>query len=86
MVRAQEVKRIQSVPLVIGQFNEAIEVDGIFLTKLDGTARGGIVVAIWDELRIPVKLVGLGERPEDLAAFEPEVFVEAMFAEGDEPV
>jgi len=68
------------------QFNEAIEVDGIFLTKLDGTARGGIVVAIWDELRIPVKLVGLGERPEDLAAFEPEVFVEAMFAEGDEPV
>ncbi|MEE2719141.1 MAG: signal recognition particle-docking protein FtsY, partial [Planctomycetota bacterium] len=68
------------------QFNEAIAVDGIFLTKLDGTARGGIVVAIWDELRIPVKLVGLGERPEDVAAFEPEVFVEAMFAEVDEPV
>lgn len=68
------------------QFNEAIDVDGILLTKLDGTARGGIVVAIWDELGIPVKLVGLGERPEDLAAFEPEVFVEAMFAEGDEPV
>ena len=44
------------------------------------------MVAIWDELRIPVKLVGLGERPEDVAAFEPEVFVEAMFAEVDEPV
>ncbi len=68
------------------QFNDAIEVDGIFLTKLDGTARGGIVVAIWDELEIPVKLVGLGERPEDLASFEPEVFVEAMFAEVDEAV
>ena len=68
------------------QFNEAIDVDGIFLTKLDGTARGGIVVAIWDELGIPVKLVGLGERPEDVASFEPEVFVEAMFAEVDEAV
>ena len=68
------------------QFNEAIDVSGIFLTKLDGTARGGIVVAIWDELGIPIKLVGLGERPEDLAPFEPEIFIEAMFAEGDDPV
>jgi len=68
------------------QFKESIDVSGIFLTKLDGTARGGIVAAIWDELKIPVKLVGLGERPEDLAPFDPEVFVEAMFAEDDEPV
>ena len=68
------------------QFNEVLDVSGIFLAKLDGTARGGIVVAIWDELGIPVKLVGLGERPEDLAPFEPEIFIEAMFAQGDDPV
>lgn len=64
-------------------FKEAIKVTGIFLAKLDGTARGGIVLAIWDELGIPVKLVGLGERPEDVAPFEPDIFVEAMFAEDE---
>jgi len=61
-------------------FTEAIDVTGIFLAKLDGTARGGIVIAIKDQLDIPVKFVGLGEKPEDIAEFDPETFVEALFA------
>jgi fused signal recognition particle receptor len=60
-------------------FTEAINVTGIFLAKLDGTARGGIVIAIKDQLDIPVKFVGLGEKPEDIAEFNPETFVEALF-------
>lgn len=64
------------------QFKEAIDVTGIFLAKLDGTARGGIVLAIRDELDIPVKLVGVGETPEDVEPFDPEAFIEAMFEEG----
>ncbi len=62
-------------------FTEAIDVTGIFLAKLDGTARGGIVVAIREELNIPVKFIGVGERPEDVQPFDPARFVEAMFAE-----
>ncbi|MBE0537587.1 MAG: signal recognition particle-docking protein FtsY [Phycisphaerae bacterium] len=61
-------------------FLEAIDVTGIFLAKLDGTARGGIVIAIKDMLDIPVKFIGLGERPEDIAEFDPEEFVEALFS------
>ena len=61
-------------------FTEAINVTGIFLAKLDGTARGGIVIAIKDQLDIPVKFVGLGEKPEDIAEFDPDTFVEALFA------
>ncbi|MHC4158440.1 MAG: signal recognition particle-docking protein FtsY [Planctomycetota bacterium] len=61
-------------------FTEAIDVTGIFLAKLDGTARGGIVIAIKDQLDIPVKFVGLGEKPEDIAEFDPETFVEALFS------
>lgn len=60
-------------------FTEAIDVTGIFLAKLDGTARGGIVIAIKDQLDIPVKFVGLGEKPTDIAEFSPESFVEALF-------
>ena len=60
-------------------FTEAIKITGIFLAKLDGTARGGIVIAIKDQLDIPVKFVGLGEKPEDIAEFDPETFVEALF-------
>jgi len=60
-------------------FAEAIDVTGIFLAKLDGTARGGIVIAIKDQLDMPVKFVGLGEKPEDIAEFSPETFVEALF-------
>ncbi|MEO0484036.1 MAG: signal recognition particle-docking protein FtsY [Planctomycetota bacterium] len=60
-------------------FAEAAGVTGIFLSKLDGTAKGGIVVAIKDATDIPVKLVGVGETPEDVEPFDPEAFVEAMF-------
>jgi fused signal recognition particle receptor len=62
-------------------FTEVIQVTGIFLAKLDGTARGGIVIAIKDMLDIPVKFVGLGETPEDIAEFNPDEFVEALFAQ-----
>lgn len=61
------------------QFTDAVGVTGVVLTKLDGTARGGIVVAIERELGIPVKLVGIGEGPDDLIAFDPAEFVEALF-------
>ena len=60
-------------------FTEVINLTGIFLAKLDGTARGGIVLAIKDQLNIPVKFVGLGEKPEDIAEFDPDKFVEALF-------
>jgi fused signal recognition particle receptor len=60
-------------------FSEAINLTGIFLAKLDGTARGGIVIAIKDQLDIPVKFVGLGEKLEDIAEFDPEKFVDALF-------
>jgi len=60
-------------------FNEAVGVTGIALTKLDGTAKGGIVIAINKELDIPVKLIGVGEAVEDLQDFEPGEYVEALF-------
>jgi fused signal recognition particle receptor len=62
------------------QFTEAVEVTGVVLTKLDGSAKGGIVLAIQQELGIPVKLVGLGEGIDDLVEFDPVDFVEALFA------
>ena len=62
-------------------FADVVEVTGIVLTKLDGTARGGIVIAVQRELGVPVKLVGLGEGPDDLAPFEPETFVDALLAD-----
>ncbi len=59
-------------------FSEVVDVTGIVLTKLDGTAKGGIVVAVQRELGVPVKLVGLGEGPDDLAPFDPGAFVDAL--------
>ena len=59
-------------------FSEVVPVTGIVLTKLDGTAKGGIVVAVQQELGVPVKLVGLGEGPDDLAVFDPVAFVEGL--------
>ena len=59
-------------------FAEVVAVTGIVLTKLDGTAKGGIVVAVQRELGVPVKLIGLGEGADDLAPFEPEAFVDAL--------
>jgi fused signal recognition particle receptor len=61
-------------------FSEVVAVTGIVLTKLDGTAKGGIVVAVQRELGVPVKLVGLGEGADDLAPFDPEAFVDALIA------
>ena len=61
------------------QFLDAVEVTGVVLTKLDGTAKGGIVIAIQRELGLPVKLVGIGEGPDDLIAFDPAEFVDALF-------
>jgi len=62
------------------QFAEAVEVTGVVLTKLDGTAKGGIALAIQTELGIPIKLVGLGETADDLTEFDPDEFVEALLA------
>lgn len=62
------------------QFAEAVAVTGVVLTKLDGTAKGGIALAIASEMGLPIKLVGLGEKAEDLVEFDPEEFVDALFA------
>ena len=59
-------------------FAEVVDVTGIVLTKLDGTAKGGIVFQVQEELGVPVKLVGLGEGADDLAPFEVESFVDAL--------
>jgi fused signal recognition particle receptor len=64
-------------------FGQAIAVSGIILAKLDGTAKGGVVIAIREQLKIPVKFVGLGEKPEDIETFEPTRFVKALFGEND---
>jgi fused signal recognition particle receptor len=62
-------------------FGAAIGVTGIFLAKLDGTAKGGVVFSIRDQLNIPVKFVGLGEKPQDIETFDPERFVAALFGD-----
>ena len=67
-------------------FQEAVEVTGVVLTKLDGTAKGGIVIAIQRTVGLPVKLVGLGEDIDDLAVFDPDAFVDALFDEGVQDV
>ena len=62
-------------------FAEAVDITGVVLTKMDGTAKGGIVIAVQRELKVPVKLIGLGEGPDDLAPFDPEAFVDALLGE-----
>jgi fused signal recognition particle receptor len=62
-------------------FKDAIDLTGIFLAKLDGTAKGGIVVAIREQIDVPVKFIGVGETPDDVEPFDPHKFVEAMFTE-----
>jgi fused signal recognition particle receptor len=62
-------------------FSEVVDVTGIVLTKLDGSAKGGIVVAVQRELGVPVKLVGIGEGPDDLAPFDPGAFVDALLGD-----
>ena len=92
MVRVvqREAGRIDEVLLVLDattgqngivqvrQFTEAVGVSGIVLTKLDGTARGGIAIAVERELEIPVKLIGVGEGLDDLIPFDPAAFVDAL--------
>jgi fused signal recognition particle receptor len=87
---AEKLGRIDEVLLVLDattgqngvvqarQFSDAVGLTGVVLTKLDGSARGGIVIAVQRELGIPVKLIGLGEGPDDLAPFVPEQFVDAL--------
>ncbi len=65
-------------------FKEALELSGIILTKLDGTAKGGVVLGVCDELKVPVRYIGLGERAEDLREFVAADFVEALFGGGDD--
>ena len=60
------------------KFTDAIDVSGLFLTKLDGTTKGGVVVAVHDQTSIPVKFIGVGETPQDIEPFDPDVFVEAL--------
>jgi fused signal recognition particle receptor len=67
-------------------FKDALDLTGLVLTKLDGTAKGGIVLGICDELKVPVRYIGLGERAEDLREFDADDFVEALFGKGDEEV
>lgn len=67
-------------------FKDALDLTGIVLTKLDGTAKGGIVLGICDEFNVPVRYVGLGERADDLREFDAEDFVEALFGKTDDEV
>jgi fused signal recognition particle receptor len=67
-------------------FTEAMAVTGIVLTKLDGTAKGGVILGIADQLKIPVRYVGVGERVEDLRPFDPEEFVDALYESTAEAV
>lgn len=71
----------QNAILQAQNFGKAISVTGIFLAKLDGSAKGGVVLAIRDQLKLPVKFVGLGETPEDIESFDPSRFVDALFGE-----
>lgn len=71
----------QNAILQAKNFGQAVGITGIFLAKLDGTAKGGMVMSIRDQLNIPVKFVGLGETPQDIETFDPTRFVQAMFGE-----
>ena len=63
------------------EFNKAVPLSGLIVTKLDGTSKGGMVVAIQKELGIPIKFVGLGEKADDLQPFDPKQFAQALFEE-----
>ena len=65
-------------------FVDAVEADGVFLAKLDGTAKGGMVFAIADELKLPVLYIGTGEQTDDIATFDAEEFVAGLFDTSDE--
>jgi fused signal recognition particle receptor len=71
----------QNAVLQAQNFGKAINVTGLVLAKLDGTAKGGVVIAIKDQLNIPVKFIGLGETPQDIETFDPKRFIDALFGE-----
>jgi fused signal recognition particle receptor len=75
----------QNAILQAKTFNEAIPVTGIAMTKLDGTSKGGVLVGISNELKIPVRYIGIGEKIQDLRDFNAHDFVEALFAGSDFP-
>ena len=66
-------------------FTDAIQCDGVFLAKLDGTAKGGVVLAIADELHLPVLFIGTGEQPDDIALFDPRDFIDGLFSTAETP-
>ncbi|MDO9018829.1 MAG: signal recognition particle-docking protein FtsY [Deltaproteobacteria bacterium] len=65
------------------EFREALDVSGVVLTKLDGTAKGGVILAVADEFKLPVRFIGVGEKADDLRDFDAAEFVEALFSRGD---
>ena len=69
---------------LLAMFKEALELTGLILTKLDGTAKGGVVLGVCDELKVPVRYIGLGERAEDLREFVAADFVEALFGKDED--
>ncbi|HLR33960.1 MAG TPA: signal recognition particle-docking protein FtsY, partial [Tissierellales bacterium] len=69
----------QNAILQAKQFIEVCDITGVALTKLDGTAKGGVVIALQSELNLPVKLIGVGEKIEDLQEFNPDTFIDAIF-------
>jgi fused signal recognition particle receptor len=68
----------------VKEFRDALDLTGIVLTKLDGTAKGGVILAICDEFKLPVRFVGVGEKVDDLREFDAEEFTEALFARNDD--
>jgi fused signal recognition particle receptor len=70
----------QNAILQAQEFKKAVDISGLILAKLDGTARGGIVITIKEDLKLPIKLIGTGEKPEDMEAFEPHTFVKGIFS------
>jgi fused signal recognition particle receptor len=61
------------------QFHEALDIDGLVMTKLDGTSKGGVLLNICQEMNLPIRFIGIGEKPEDLQEFQAEDFVRALF-------
>ena len=76
--------RFFNLPELISIFKETADITGIVLTKLDGTAKGGIAIAIQAELGVPVKYIGIGEKIEDLQKFDTDAFVDALFTPAEE--
>ena len=74
----------QNALVQANQFKETADITGIVLTKLDGTAKGGIAIAIQAELGVPVKYIGIGEKIEDLQKFDTDAFVDALFTPAEE--